>query len=69
MLVFDRAPRIETTTERILVGTRIAQCPRHVAHRRTGPICDHVGNLGGMQTPVALVHILNDFFTPIAFDV
>ena len=69
MLAFDWAPRIETTTERILVGTRIAERARHVAHRRPGAICDHVGNLCGMHAPVTLVHVLNDFFAPIAFDV
>jgi len=68
-LVFDRAPRVEPATERVLVGGAISECARHVAHRRAGAIGDHVGDLRGALTAVALVDVLNDFFATITLDV
>jgi len=69
VLLFDRAPRVETAAEGVLLGRRIAERARHVAHRRTSTVRDHVGDLGGTQAPVALVHVLDDLFATIAFDV
>ena len=65
----DVAPRIDLLAPCILLTRRVAERFGHVADCRTCPIGDHVGNLGGVVAAVALVHVLDDLFSPVALDV
>ena len=48
---------------------RVAERLGHVAHRRAGPVRDHVGDLGRVVAAVLAVHVLDDLLPPVALDV
>ena len=55
--------------EGVLLTRRVAEGPGHVAHRRAGPVGDHVGHLGGVATSVTSVDVLDDLLPATAFNV
>ena len=63
------APGVDLLAPRVLLARRVAERLGHVAHRRPGPVGDDVGDLGGVMAAVALVHVLDDLFAPVALDV
>ena len=65
----DVAPRVDLLAPRILLAGRVAERLGHVADRRPRPIGDDVGHLGGVMPAVALVHVLDDLFAAVTFDV
>ena len=53
----------------VLLTAGIAERPCHVAHRRSAPIGDHVGDLRAVLAAIPSVHVLDRLFTTVRFDV
>ena len=53
----------------VLLTAGIAERPRHVAHRRSTPIGDHVGDLCAVLAAIPSVHVLDRLLTTVRFDV
>ncbi len=66
---FERAPALDALAPGILLSDVVAERPRGVAHRRPGPVGDHVGHLGGVPAPEPGVDVLDDLLTPARLDV
>ena len=62
-------PRIHLFAPCILLPRRKTKSASHVAHCRLRSIRNDVGNLCSMMTTVSLIHVLNDFFAPAAFNI
>ena len=62
-------PAVDLLRPGILLADLVAERLGHVAHRRAGPVGDHVGDLGGVVAPVALVDVLDHLLSTIALDV
>ena len=65
----DRAPPVDPLRPRILLAGGMAQGAGHVAHRRAGPVGDHVGHLGRVVAAVLGEHVLDDLLAAVALDV
>ncbi len=63
------APGIDLLAPRILLARCVAERLGHVAHRGARAIGDDVGDLRRVVAAVALVHVLDDLFAPVALDV
>ena len=63
------APTIDLFAPCILLTRRVSQCLGHIAYGRTGSIGDDVGNLRSVVAAMALIHVLDDLFAPVAFDI
>ncbi len=63
------APAADPLAPGVLLPWGEPQGAGGVAHRTAPPVGDDVGDLGGMGTPVPVVDVLDDLFTPIRFDV
>ncbi len=66
---FDPAPPVDLLRPGVLLTGGEPERPGHVAHRRAGPVGDHVGDLGGVVAAVALVDVLDHLFPTIGLDV
>ena len=62
-------PTIDLFAPRILLTRCVSQCLGHIAYCRAGSIGDHVGNLRSVVATVALIHVLDDLFATVAFDI
>ena len=63
------SPAVDLFRPGVLLAGFVAERFGHVAHRRTRPVGDHVGNLCGVMSSVAFIHILDDFLAAVGLDV
>ena len=65
----NSSPAIDLFRPGVLLAGFVAERFGHVAHRRTRPVGDHVGDLCGVMSSVAFIHVLDDFLAAVRLDV
>ena len=65
----DATPPVDLLGVGVLLAGGVAERLGHVADRGAGPVGDHVRDLRGVVTAVALVDVLDHLLAPVALDV